>query len=250
MSSISRQSLSSLVKRMAVAVSFLSAAVTNSPLFTLSSSLFTSCTQDAYDKGEGKYSLMRADFVEARANAQKEIDQITTDDGELLSASKPFTAKLVVTPDSVYRCILYYNKVRDEKNQYVFEPISIGEVPCPKITPLSELDKEMKTDPVKFESAWLSKTGKYLNLSLYLMTGTTDADDVTQTLHVIQDTIMTNPDATRTSHLRLYHDQGGIPEYYSAQVYASILTSQIDADSVNISINTYKGEVTKSFSLR
>lgn len=210
---------------------------------------YLSCTQDAYEKGEGKYSLLRADFVEARSNALKQIDRITTDDGEQLSASKPFTAKLVVTPDSVYRCILYYNKVLDEKGQYVFEPVSIGEVPCPKIIPLSELDKEMKTDPVKFESAWLSKTGKYLNLSLYLMTGTADDEDATQTLHVIQDTIMTNPDATRTSYLRLYHDQGGIPEYYSSQVYTSILTKQIDADSVRISINTYKGLVTKTFSL-
>jgi hypothetical protein len=220
-------------------------------LFTIHYSLFiASCTQDNYDKGEGKYSLMRADFVEAHANAEKQIDAITTDDGDQLSASKPFTAKLVVTPDSVYRCILYYNKVRDEKGQYIFEPFSIGEVPCPKITPLSQLGKVMKIDPVKFESVWLSKTGKYLNLSLYLMTGTMDNDKAMQTLHIVQDTIMTNPDATRTSHLRLYHDQGGFPEYYSTQVYASILTSQIDADSVRISINTYKGSVTKSFSLR
>ena len=211
---------------------------------------YSSCTQDNYDKGEGKYSLMRADFVEAHANAEKQIDAIVTDDGDQMSASKPFTAKLVVTPDSVYRCILYYNKVRDEKGLYIFEPISIGEVPCPKITPLSELGKVMKTDPVKFESAWLSKTGKYLNLSLYLMTGTMDNDKAMQMLHIVQDTITTNPDATRTSHLRLYHDQAGFPEYYSTQVYASILTSQIDADSVRISINTYKGAVTKSFSLR
>ena len=210
----------------------------------------SSCTQDAYEKGEGKYSLMRADFVEARANADKQIDQIITDDGEQLLASKPFTAKLVVTPDSVYRCILYYNKVRDERGYDVFEPISIGQVPCPKVTPLSELDKEMKTDPVKFESAWLSKTGKYLNLSLYLMTGASDNDEAIQTLHVIQDTIMTHPDATRTCYLRLYHDQAGVPEYYSSQVYASILTSQIEADSVHLTVNTYKGLVTKSFSLR
>lgn len=208
---------------------------------------YSSCTQDAYEKGEGKYSLMRADFVEAHANGQKEIDRITTDDGDQFSITKAFTSKWVTTADSTYRCILYYNKVEEGNGKYAAEPISIGQVPCPRITPLSELGKEMKTDPVKFESAWLSKTGKYLNLSLYLMTGTTDADDVTQTLHVIQDTIMTNPDATRTSHLRLYHDQAGIPEYYSAQVYASILTSQIDADSVRITINTYKGVVTKSF---
>ena len=210
----------------------------------------SSCTQDAYEKGEGKYSLMRADFVEAYANGQKEIDRITTDDGDQYSVTKAFTTKWVTTADSTYRCILYYNKVEEGSGKYAVEPISIGQVPCPKITPSSELDKAMKTDPVKFESAWLSKTGKYLNLSLYLMTGTTNDEDAIQTLHVVQDTIMTNPDATRTSYLRLYHDQGGIPEYYSTQVYASILTSQIDADSVRISINTYKGKVTKSFFIR
>ena len=210
----------------------------------------SSCTQDASEKGEGKYSLMRADFVEAHANGQKEIDLITTDDGNQYSVTKAFTTKWVTTADSTYRCILYYNKVEKGSGNYSAEPISIGQVSCPKVTPLSKLDKEMKTDPVKFESAWLSKTGKYLNLSFYLMTGTTDDEKASQTLHIVQDTIMTNSDATRTSHLRLYHDQAGIPEYYSTQVYVSILTSQIDADSVRISINTYKGPVTKSLVLR
>ena len=213
------------------------------------SHFLTSCTQDAYDKGEGKYSLMRADFIEAHANGQKQIDHITTDDGEHFLLTEAFTAKWVTTADSTYRCILYYKKETGAGSQDTVEPMSIGQVPCPKVTPLSELDKEMKTDPVKFESAWMSKTGRYLNLSLYLLTGTTDDKDAVQTLHIIQDTIMTNPDATRTSYLRLYHDQGGIPEYYSTQVYASILTKDIDADSVRISINTYKGEVVKSFSI-
>ena len=210
----------------------------------------SSCTQDAYEKGEGKYSLMRADFVEAHANGQKEIDRITTDDGDQFAITKAFTTKWVTTADSTYRCILYYNKVEEGSGKYAAEPISIGQVSCPKVTPLSKLDKEMKTDPVKFESVWLSKTGKYLNLSFYLMTGSTDDEKASQTLNIVQDTIMTNSDATRTSHLRLYHDQAGIPEYYSTQVYVSILTSRIEADSVSISINTYKGPVTKSFSLR
>ena len=212
--------------------------------------LSMSCTQDAYDKGEGEYSLLRADFVEAHTNSQKQVDYVVTDNGEKFPMVETFTTKWITKADTLYRCVFYYNKVEQGKGTYSAEVVSVGQVPCPVVTPLSELSKPMKTDPVKFESAWLSKTGKYLNMSLYLMTGTTDDDEATQTLHVIQDTIMTHPDATRTCYLRLYHDQAGIPEYYSSQVYASILTSQIEADSVRISINTYKGLVTKSFSLR
>lgn len=207
------------------------------------------CTQDAYEKGEGRYSLMRADFVEAHADGQKKIYQITTDDGDVLSASKPFSAKLVTTPDSIYRCILYYNKVSDEQGKFVFEPISIGQIPCPKIIPLSELETEMKTDPVKFESAWMSKSGKYINLSLYLMTGSADDEEAKQTLRVVQDEIVMNLDETNTCHLSFYHDQAGVPEYYSTQVYVSILTSAIPADSVRIKIPTYKGIVEKVFLL-
>ena len=40
--------------------------------YILAIALFVySCTTDAYEKGEGKYSLMRGDFVEARVNASR-----------------------------------------------------------------------------------------------------------------------------------------------------------------------------------
>lgn len=210
---------------------------------------YSSCTQDGYEKGDGKYSNMRGDFVEAQVDAEKEIIFLTTDDGETLPLTQPYSAKWITRPDTVYRCMLYYNKVREGNGQYAAEPISIGEVPCPIITPLAELETPMKTDPVKFESAWMSKTGKYLNLSLVLMTGTQDDAEAVHRLMIVQDAILTNPDATRTYILRLYHDQGGVPEYYSAHAYASIITSQIPADSVRISINTYNGVVEKTFLL-
>ena len=210
---------------------------------------YSSCTQDGYEKGDGKYSNMRGDFVEAQVGAEKEIIFLTTDDGETLPLTQPYSAKWITRPDTVYRCMLYYNKVREGNGQYAAEPISIGEVPCPIITPLAELETAMKTDPVKFESAWMSRTGKYLNLSLVLMTGTQDDVEAVHRLMIVQDAILTNSDATRTCILRLYHDQGGVPEYYSAHAYASIITSQIPADSVRISINTYNGVVEKTFLL-
>jgi hypothetical protein len=211
--------------------------------------LVTSCTQDGYDKGEGQYSYLRGDFVEAYIGADKNMVSLITDEGETLPLSQPYTAKWITRSDTVYRCMLYYNKVRDSKGQDVAEPISVGEVPCPVIIPLSKLEVEMKTDPVKFESAWMSKTGKYINLSFALKTGSTEDEEAIHSLRVVQDTILTNPDGTSTSYLRLYHDQGGVPDYYSTQVYASLITSEILADSACISINTYKGIVTKAFQI-
>jgi hypothetical protein len=216
---------------------------------SLLSILNCSCTQDGYDKGEGQYSYLLGDFVEAKIGADKNIVSLMTDEGETLPLSKPYTAKWITRSDTVYRCMLYYNKVRDSKGQDVAEPISVGEVPCPVIIPLSELEVEMKTDPVKFESAWMSKTGKYINLSFALKTGTTEDDEAIHSLRVVQDTIKMNPDGTSTSYLRLYHDQGGVPDYYSTQVYASIITSEVLADSACITINTYKGIVTKTFQI-
>ena len=219
--------------------------ILNSQLSILNSS----CTQDGYDKGEGQYSYLRGDFVEAQIGADKNMVSLMTDEGETLPLSQPYTAKWITRSDTVYRCMLYYNKVRDSKGQDMAEAISVGEVPCPVIIPLSKLEVEMKTDPVKFESAWMSKTGKYINLSFALKTGKTEDDEAIHTLRVVQDTIMVHPDGSKTSYLRLFHDQGGVPDYYSTQVYASIITSEILADSVRIAINTYKGIIEKSFLL-
>lgn len=209
-----------------------------------------SCSKDTYDKGDGQYSYLRGDFAEALVGADKKIVSLMTDEGETLPLSQPYAAKWITRSDTIYRCMLYYNKVREANGQYVAEPISVLEVPCPKVVPLAELETEMKTDPVKFESAWMGKNGRYLNLNLIVKTASQEDEEVFQRLGIVQDTIITNPDATRTCCLRLYHDQSGVPEYYSAHSYASILTSQIPADSVRISINTYNGVVEKTFLLK
>lgn len=208
--------------------------------------IFCSCSQDSYEKGEGVYSLLRGDFVEAYVNKDGKVESVTTDDEELLLLKDKQTAKWITTPDSTYRCILYYNKVKDANGQPLADVLSLGQVPCPVITPLSDLDKEFRSDPVKFESIWMSKSGKYLNMSLQLMTGLTDDTTAVQKLAFVSDTLMVHSDHSRTLFLRLYHDQGGVPEYYSTQAYVSIPTNTIDADSVRISINTYKGMVEKA----
>ena len=201
-------------------------------------STLISCTQDAYEKGEGEYSLVRGDFAEAVVNSSKQVTKIVTDDGDELFLTSPYTAKWVAKADTTYRCLLYYNKVDGKA-----EIVSMGQVPCVRVYPLSQFDKEFKTDPVKFESTWMSKTGRYLNLSLQVKTGTADDTAAVQSLAVVSDTLITHPDGKQIRSLILHHDQGNVPQYYSTQVYFSIPTDRIDADSVRISINSYDGEV-------
>jgi hypothetical protein len=212
--------------------------VVSSFLLPLSSFLFLSCTQDAYEKGEGRYSLMRGDFAEAVVNNVRQVTKIVTDDGDELAVTSPYSAKWIAKADTTYRCMLYYNKVEGKA-----EVVSMGQVPCPVITPLSEFEKELKTDPVKFESTWMSKTGRYLNLSILVKTGVTDDSTAVQSLAIVSDTLITHTDGKQIRNLILYHDQGNVPQYYSTQVYISIPTNRIDADSVRISINSYDGEV-------
>lgn len=212
--------------------------------------LASSCAQDSYEKGEGEYSLMRGDFVEAQADANKQLVSIRTDDGDELSLTKPYSAKWITKADTIYRCMLYYNKVKDEKGKSQAEIISLAQVPCPSLKTRADFDKEIRTDPVKFESVWLSRSGKYLNLYLQLKTGATDDTAAVQQLAFLTDTLMQNGDGSRTHRILLHHDQNRVPEYYSTKAYISIPTVTIAADSVCLYINSYSGPVVKTLPLR
>ena len=217
-------------------------------LFSLLS-IVSSCTQDAYDKGEGKYSLMRGDFAEALTDASKQIVSITTDDDEMLPLVNPYSANWITKGDTLYRCMLYYNKVETAKGKYAAEVLSVGQVPCPSLKHWADFKEKYRTDPVKFESLWLSKSGKYLNLYMLLKTGVTEDTTAVHRLAFISDTIMVNNDETRSHHIVLHHDQNKVPEYYSTKVYVSIPVSAIAADSVSIWMNTYDGPVSRTLPL-
>ena len=201
--------------------------------------LISSCTTDSYEKGDGKYSLMQGDFVEAKVNAQRQIVFFSTDDGDEFDLSEPYTDKWIKTADTLYRCMLYYNKVENKKAELV----SIGEVPCPRILTLAEFKKDLRTDPVKFESMWLSKSGKYLNLYLQLKTGVTDDTTAIQQLAFISDTLIVNPNQTTIRHITLHHDQNKVPEYYSTKAYVSLLTDSIAAEPHALKLNRIRTKV-------
>lgn len=213
-------------------------------LACIAAAVFTACEQDTYDKGDGYFSDTQATFCEAHSNSSKAIDYVVTDEGEQLTLTAPFTSKAITTPDSIYRMAIYYNKVESGKAELV----SLGLIPTMGIADADEFEN-LATDPVKLESAWVSKSGKYVNLALLLKVGKIDADVERQSLGMVRIENRTNDDGTTTAILRLHHNQGGVPEYYSQKYYVSLLTKQIDADSLCLRVNTYGGEVEKRLRL-
>ena len=79
----------------------------------LTSYILLSCEQDVYEKGDGSYSYMRADFVEAYVGADKQVSRVMTDDDDELTLTAPYMAEWIKRPDTTYRAVLYYNKVEN-----------------------------------------------------------------------------------------------------------------------------------------
>ena len=199
------------------------------PFYLVALLLLVSCTQDNYDKGEGEYSLMRADFVEAHVGSDKRVDYVVTDDGDSLAAEPRFTTKSIGTADTTYRAILYYNKVKNSAGKMVAEAKSMSLVPT---LDAQSSTSDLKKDPVKFESFWTARNLRYVNVSIILMTGKPDEEDIRQTLGFVCDSVIQHEDGRQTACYSLAHDQGGVPEYYSQQCYLSIPVNSIGADSL------------------
>lgn len=214
--------------------------------------LFVSCSSESYETGDGSLSYMVADFVEAETDASSNVVSIMTDRDERLWLTRSVKLEWAEKPDTAYRSLIYYNKVKDDNGTYVAEPVGATQVLTPTVTDVTDIKDGMKTDPVIFESAWKSHNGKYINLDLSVKTGTVDGKYGQQTVGMACEGTDTRSDGTRLVRLTLYHDQASVPEYYSAKLYISIpvkyLPIELSAgDEVQVSMTTYGGEVVKTF---
>ena len=201
--------------------------------------VLSSCANDAYDKGEGEYSLMQAEMAEVHINSDVLVDYFITDTNDRYMVATPFQNSWMKTPDSTYRAVAYFNK-RDDGMADVIGLSRVGVLIPKKL-------KKLKTDPVRFESVWVSPNRDYLNASIYLLVGSTDDDKAIHTLGCHIDTLHQNVDGTKTIQLIFHHDQGGVPEYYSQRTYVSIPLKDALADSVCITMHTYDGIIRKTF---
>lgn len=214
------------------------------PFFLLPLLLF-SCETDSYEKGQGKYSLMLADLGEVTVNGDKQAAAFTTDDGDSYTLTAPATVQWMQTADTTYRAIIYYNKVEGGQA----EPVGFSSVPT--MQPVEHWRfKETTQDPVGFESAWLAKNKKYINLGLLFKSGYVDDAIGHHLISVAQDTVLVHADQTRTAYYRFLHGQNEVPEYFTTRHYVSILLPQELPDTVYLSILTYTETIERRFALK
>lgn len=210
--------------------------------FILATLLLFSCETDSYEKGEGTYSLMQADLCELNVDAQKRGVSFTTDNGDSYLFTTPITAQWIGTADTTYRSLIYYNKVAGGHA----EPMAVGTIAT--LRPIEHWRfKELPQDPIGFESAWLSKGGKYLNIGLLMKTGRIDDEELPHNIGLAQDTVLVQTDGRRTAYYRFLHSQNGIPQYYTNRRYVSILLPDERPDTIRFSMTTYEGTLEKTF---
>lgn len=217
------------------------------PALIMLCALAGACTTDSYDAGDNDLSFLRADFADAYTDGKAMIVSAMTDDGDSLVFSQPTTCDWATTKDSVYRALVYYNKVDQRVEPTVFSP-----VPVMNIARRSAIKKPLADDPLKLESAWRSANGRYINLGIAVKTGYVDDDKLKQSVALVCDTIVERSDGSREYHLRLYHGQNDIPQYYSANLYLSIPMAHKGlamrkGDDILLTVNTYDGYLTRRF---
>ena len=217
-------------------------------IFVTALLMLSACKNDSYESGDGQYSYLQADFVEANTSASKELVSARTDDGDMLLFSPHVFKEWASTPDSVYRSLLYYNKVNDDRTTEVY---SIVQIPVVKIHKLKGTE-EISTDPLFLKSAWISKNRKYLNIYFGIKTGVEDGNDNIQTLSVVYDPDVNNSNDSRNPYIKVVHKQNGVPEYYTSYGYISVpLNDFALGTTIHLSVNTYdQGWITRDLEIK
>ena len=256
----------------------------------VAAALLASCTTEQYDSGDGKLSYLRSDFVEACTDAQSRMSSFTTDEQLSLQVEGTPKVSWMTTPDSTYRALVYYaapssssalgsssaigpssasgsssasgpsssssssaSFTERSAQNLASAPVKVfivNNVLCPKIKRL-QTSAPPKTDPVSFVALWLSANRKYVNITFDVKTGSSGSNADGQSIGAVLTDMKRNADGTLTAHITFCHDQGNVPQYYSSRQYASLAVAQMqDADSASIVINSYKGKVVKTISLK
>ncbi len=205
--------------------------------------LLVACENDSYNTGDGRYSYLQAEMVEAYTTNTGVINRVVTDEGTSLQLQPAITTKWATKGDTVYRAWLYYDYCEGASS---VKPRGASAVSV--LIPIQTMRPDtLRTDPLTLESAWRSTSGKYINLRLAVKTGTNaDGEMGIQTIGVKCDTIRTNGHEQFT--FTLLHNQNGVPQYYSSTVFASIpLDDRARTGEITVCVNTYQGMATRNY---
>jgi hypothetical protein len=211
------------------------------------------CSVDNYDTGTGKYSLMRADFVDAHVNNNSMVDYVITDDNDSLPFSTLFTIKSITKTNTFYRALFYYNKVANGTDS-VADPLSLNIIGIAVPVSSGIVPKDsVFSDPIYFQSGWIAKNRKYFNIGLNKLTGEVDGTEDVQYFRIIEDSVKQSVSGINRIYLRLSHNQNSVPEYYTSRVYISIPLTYYnnvlsEGDSIFLRIKTYdNGWIEKNY---
>ena len=214
-------------------------------LLPLLTCVLLACTTDSYKTGEGKYSKMLTDFAELSVNGDKQGVSFVTDDGASYTFTKPYEGQWIETADTVYRILVYYNKVEENKAELVQMGNLRTLIPCQP----DEIENP-RQDPAGLEAVWVANNGKYINIGLLLKNGRDEqGEEGRHKLAIVCDEVRQNPDQTRTACYRLLHDQEDTPQYYTNRHYFSILLPEERPDSVLLTMITYDGTIEKRLAI-
>ncbi len=208
--------------------------------------LTASCLSDNYSTGTGSFSIYQGDIVDSHTDANCKLDYIRNDSDMVMYTKELYSIHFMTRPDTTYRTLAVYAKTTDGKADIA--QISL----VPTITPsrLRE-NEEMRTHPVTLNSIWRGKNGKYLNINIGLMVGTVNGTDQSQhVIGMIDNGVDTLDSGKTTTRIELYHDQGGVREFYTSNYIMSVPCQPFTTDSIHVKMNTYKGIVEKSFAVR
>ncbi len=202
-------------------------------LFTL---LFvTACSDDEGDD----YPSLTYEFVEAAAGTDGCLTHITNDHGTSYGLTQRVWANV---KDSTLRCIAGYSVSADSSTATLYSIQHIySEYPVP-----AETLEEPSQSPVKLQSWW--RGGKYINIIIGILT----TGHGTHKYAFSDNGITANDDGTKTANISLIHQRpANDAESYTETVYLSLPVEAYkdQCNSISLSINTYEGEQTKTFTL-
>lgn len=204
--------------------------------------MLVSCSNDDDDYG---YAEMTAEICDVYTSSAKTLAYAIADDDSRLNFQTTLAASWATKTDTVYRALLYYNKVHDEA---FVQPVAAERVMFLAPVAATEEKEWMDVmDPLSLDAAWYAKNGRYLNLRLSVKSGNTEDDKQKQSLGLVCDTVMTSAQGRKYCY-RLCHAQNDVPTYYTVEVFASVPTDDVlKGDTLSLTVPTWGGVVVKNY---